>query len=152
MSGGTAWAIGALAATTAVSIDQQQNAAHQARLIAEENQRQAEAAIRAQEEANRVAERAAAEQAAAAAEQARIMREGADQAARSAQESANQSAMQRGQAIELDRQRRAAEEAARNAQKDDSTKAPDVQLTTDTTQTPRKRRRTFSTPSSAVRI
>lgn len=152
MSAATAWAIGALATTTAVSIDQQKNAQHQARLIAEENMRQAEEAIRVQEEANRVAEEAAAMQADAAEEQAQLMRDNADQAVRSAQETANQSALQRGQAIELDRQRRAAEEAARNAQKDESTKAPEVQLTTDTTETPRQRRRTFSTPTSAVRI
>lgn len=147
------WTIGAsLLIGTAASIDQQKAAGHQAQLLNEENARIAEAALRQQEEATRLGERAAAEATAAAMAQANEMRRGAEMAARQAQDSANQGAMQRAQGTELDRQRRQAEELARQAQKDESVQAPDVALSEATSETPRQRRRSFSSTQSTVRI
>ena len=144
-------AAGAMVVSTAAQIDQQKSAAHQAKLIQEENARIAEAALKQQEEATRLGERAAAEATAAAMAQANEMRRGADMAAQQAQEGANQGAMQRAQGTELDRQRRQAEELARQAQKDESVQAPDVALSEETSETPRQRRRAFSSTQSTVR-
>lgn len=152
MSGGTAWAIGAFVAGTAATIDAQKNAQHQARLVNEANQKQAEEALRIQEAANGIAAAAAAAQEEAMLTQAEEMRAGADAATKNAQESANQGALQRAQQTELDRQRRQAEEAARQAQKDASVQAPDVSLNPETTDTPRQRRKAFSSTASTVRI
>lgn len=147
------WTIGAsMLIGTAASIDQQKSAGHQARVMQEENARIAAATLKQQEETTRLNEKAAREATAAAMAQANEMRRGADMAAAQAQDSANQGAMQRAQGTELDRQRRQAEELARQAQKDESVQAPDVALSEETSETPRQRRRSFSSTQSTVRI